>query len=119
MKVMEMAYIPIIALVHLGFIYIWNLKIRKRAFSGKKTWGLAFFGSIFNVWGLDALTRELVVDSIPDMIKVSTACWLVFVLATNAKYLAIYGWSKREFWLDYGGDWVGFIVAGILVFVMT
>ncbi len=116
---MQVLHIPIIALINLGFIYLWNLKIRSRAMRTPKVWAASFFGSLFNVWGLDVIQRDFVVDSLPNMIKVSAGCWLVFVVATNAKYLVIYGWSKRDFWLDYGGDLVSFILAGILIYVST
>lgn len=117
--VSEVIHIPIIALVNLGVIYFWNLKMRNRVMKSPAIWGLSFFGSLFNVWGLDVIQRDFVVQSIPHMIIVSAGCWLVFVLATNAKYLAIYGWSKRDFWLDYGGDLVSFIFSGILIYLAT
>lgn len=111
--------IPIIALVNLAFMYFWNLKMRNRAFRTPKIWLIALFGSLFNVWGLDVIQRELMIDTVPQMIRASAGVWLVFVLATNAKYMAIYGWSKREFWLDYGGDLLSFILCGVLLFVST
>ena len=111
--------IPIIAIVNLGLMYVWNLKVRNRAFKTPKIWIIAALGSLFNVWGLDVIQREFMIDTVPQMIRTSAGTWLVFVLATNAKYMAIYGWSKREFWLDYGGDWVGFLLAGFLVYVST
>lgn len=116
---MDILHIPIIAAIQLGFIYLWNLKIRSRAFRSKEVWFFSLFGSLFNVWGLDVIQRDFVVDSVPNMILVSAGCWLVFVVATNLKYLPIYGWSKRDFWLDYGGELLGFILAGILVYVAT
>ena len=116
---MEIAHIPVIALIHLGFIYIWNLKVRNRAFRSKQIWIFAIFGSLFNVWGLDVIQREFTVDTVLEMIELTGGCWIVFVLATNAKYLPIYGWSKREFWLDYGGELIGFMLAGALVFAAT
>lgn len=82
-------------------------------------WAFAFLGSLFNVWGLDVIQREFMVESALNMVIVSAGCWLVFVLATNAKYLAIYGWSKRDFWLDYAGDLVSFIFSGILIYLAT
>ena len=116
---MDVAHIPIIALVQLGFTYIWNLKIRNRAFKSKNIWILAGLGSFFNVWGLDVIQRNFVVDSFSNMMVVSTGCWLVFVVATTAKYYLIYGWSKREFWLDYGGELIGFLLSGGLIFLAT
>lgn len=82
-------------------------------------WAVSLFGSLFNVWGLDVIQRDFVVETLPSMITVSAGCWLVFVLATNAKYLVVYGWSKRDFWLDYGGDLLSFILSGILIFLAT
>lgn len=119
MGISQIVHIPVIALVHLGITYLWNLKLRNRAMKSPAVWALALFGSLFNVWGLDVVQRDFVVDSVPNMITVSAGCWLVFVLATNAKYLAIYGWSKRDFWLDYGGDLVCFVVTGILIYLAT
>ncbi len=119
MNAMQVLHIPIIALINLGVIYLWNKKVRKRVFQTPKIWLYSFFGSLFNVWGLDVIQRNFVVENVPDMIKVSAGCWLVFVVATNAKYLVIYNWSKRDFWLDYGGDLVSYLLAGILIFVAT
>lgn len=116
---MDILHIPIIAFIQLGFIYLWNLKVRNRAFRSPEVWFLSAFGSLFNVWGLDVIHRDFVVDSIPNMVLVSTGCWLVFVVATNLKYLPIYGWSKRDFWLDYAGELIAFVVSGILIFVST
>lgn len=119
MGIAQIVHIPIIALINLGIIYLWNLKVRNRAMRSQTVWVLSFFGSLFNVWGLDVVQRDFVVESLPNMIVVSAGAWLVFVLATNAKYLSIYGWSKRDFWLDYAGDLVSFIVSGILIYVAT
>jgi hypothetical protein len=115
----QIVHIPIIALINLGIIYFWNLKVRNRAFRSPSVWGLSFFGSLFNVWGQDVVQRDFVVESVPNMVLVSAGCWIVFVLATNAKYLAIYGWSKRDFWLDCVGDLISFIISGILIYLAT
>lgn len=82
-------------------------------------WPMAFFGSLFNVWGLDVILRDFEVESFYRMVVVSIGCWLVFVLATNVKYLGIYSWSKRDFWLDCAGDLVSFIISGILIYLVT
>lgn len=119
MNTLDVIHIPIIALIHLGLIYVWNLKIRKRAIRSKQVWLLSGFGALFNVWGLDVIQRDFVVDSLPNMLIVSAGCWLVFVVATTAKYYAIYGWSKKEFWLDYGGDLIGFLLSGTLIYLAT
>lgn len=118
MDIIQVIHIPIIALINLGIIYLWNLKVRNRAMRSQ-AFGPFVFGSLFNVWGLDVIQRDFVVESLYSMVIVSAGCWLVFVLATNAKYLAIYGWSKRDFWLDYAGDLVSFIISGILVYLVT
>lgn len=119
MFIRDIIHIPIIALIHLGALYFWNLKLRDRAFKSKQIWLLSFFGSLFNVWGIDVLQREFVVDSLYGVLQLSVGCWLVFVVATNAKYLSIYGWSKRDFWLDYGGDLLCFILSGMLIYAAT
>ena len=119
MDITLVVHIPIIALVNLGIIYLWNLKVRNRAMRSQAVWVFSFFGSLFNVWGLDVIQRDFVVETLHSMVVVSAGCWLVFVLATNAKYLAIYGWSKRDFWLDYAGDLVSFIISGILIYLAT
>lgn len=90
-----------------------------RKLTSRRVWLLSFFGSLFNVWGLDVVQRDFMVDSLYEVLQVSAGCWLVFVLATNAKYWAIYGWSKREFWLDCGGDLLCFLVSGILIYLAT
>ncbi|MBC7714368.1 MAG: hypothetical protein H7177_13570 [Rhizobacter sp.] len=119
MKLMEVVHIPIIALIQLGFLYVWNLKMRNRAFRSKTIWMLAGLGSLFNVWGLDVIQRDFGVDTLFGMLEVSAGCWLVFVVATTAKYYAVYGWSKREFWLDYGGDLLAFLLSGSLIYAAT
>ncbi|MBC7428964.1 MAG: hypothetical protein H7336_10155 [Bacteriovorax sp.] len=119
MRLMDIVHIPIIALIQLGFTCLWNLKIRKRAFNRLNIWLIAGFGTLFNVWGLDVIQREFVVDSLGNMLVVSAGCWLVFVVATTAKYYAVYGWSKREFWLDYGGDLLAFLLSGTLIYFAT
>lgn len=85
----------------------------------RAVWAMSFFGSLFNIWGLDVIQRDFEVESLYKMIVVSAGCWLVFVLATNAKYMEIYGWSKRDFWLDYAGDLVSFILSGIIIYLAT
>lgn len=119
MLVRDIIHIPLIAMVQLAFTYVWNLKIRHRAFKTPAVWGLALFGSLFNVWGLDVIQRDFMVDTLREMILLSAGCWLVFVLATNAKYLAVYGWSKKDFWLDYGGELLAFLLSGILIYLAT
>ena len=115
----QIIYIPIIALVAVAFTYGWNLKVRNRAFKSSEVWFLSLFGSLFNVWGLDVLQRELGVETVHNMVLLSASVWFVFVMATYAKYIPIYGWSKRDFWLDYGGDLISFILSGLLVFAVT
>lgn len=115
----DVVHIPIIALIQLGLLYLWNKKVRNRAFNSRMVWALAGFGCLFNVWGLDVIQRDFVVDSLPNMFTVSAGCWLVFVAATVSKYYAIYGWSKREFWLDYGGDLAAFLLSGTLIYLAT
>lgn len=115
----DLIYIPIIAMVLVIVSYYWNLKIHHRKFIGFQRWILVFMGFLFNVWGLDVIQREFMVDNGFEMLKVCTGSWLVFVIATNVKYATVYGWSKRDFWLNYGGDLVNFIVAGLLIFLVT
>jgi hypothetical protein len=119
MLVSDIIHIPIIAMIQLTLTYFWNLKVRHRTFKGHKVWLAAIFGSLFNVWGLDVIQRDFIVDDLYGMILLSAGCWLVFVVATNAKYMAIYGWSKRDFWLDYGGELLCFLLSGILIYIAT
>ncbi len=115
----DVIHIPIIALIQLGLIYVWNKKMRNRVFKSKEVWTLAGLGCLFNVWGLDVIQRNFVVDSLHNMLLVSVGCWLVFVAATVSKYYPIYGWSKRDFWLDYGGDLVAFVLSGTIIYLAT
>jgi hypothetical protein len=54
-----------------------------------------------------------------EVAQISFGSWLVFVFATSAKYYAINGWSKKEFWLDYGGDLIGFFILGLGIYIIT
>ena len=119
MRIGEIVHIPVIALINLGFIYFWSLKIRKKPLTGRAAWASAMFGAFFSTWGLDVMQRDFVSEGLLQAIRVSVGCWLVFVLAINLKYKAIYGWSRKDFWLDYGGDLLGFILVGILLYLAT
>lgn len=85
----------------------------------RRVWLFYGFGAFFNVWGIDVVHRAFMVDSFKNMLIMSTGCWLVFVAATTAKYYAIYGWSKTDFWLDYGGDLMAFLISGSFIYLAT
>lgn len=119
MILQEFSYLLIITVINLGFIYLWNAKVRKKPFKGLKLWVLCAFCSLFMCWGIDALERIYDVGSFGGVAQISFGSWLVFVFATSAKYYAINKWSWKEFWLDYGGDLISFFLAGFGIYVIT
>ena len=115
----EYAYLLLISLTHLAFTYFWNTKFRKRVFQGRNLWILCAFTSLFLSWGIDALERIYDVDTLNGVAQISFGSWLVFVFATTAKYYVINKRSWKEYWLDYGGDLLGFFIVGFGIYAIT
>ncbi len=115
----ELIYIPLIALILLGLTVLWDLKIKQTKIKSLKNKAIIYLCLSFNVWGLDVIQREFNSDSWFGILKICLGAWLVFVVATNVKHSLDNGWSKREFWLNYGGDLANFIVAGALLHLAT
>lgn len=80
---------------------------------------LIFLGSFFSAWGMDVLQRLLEVFTIFQMMKISLGCWLMFAAATGAPHYAVNGWSKKNFWIDYIGDLIGFMFMGLVIYALT
>lgn len=115
----ELIHIPVIALINLGVMYLWNLKVQKRRFESAQVWLFSFVGSLFTTWGLDVLARMLEVESWKGIVYLSTGCWLVFNVANQLKFIPINKYSFKSFWLDTIGEWVYFTLIGILIFLET
>ncbi|MFA6237812.1 MAG: hypothetical protein WC635_10830 [Bacteriovorax sp.] len=115
----EWYYIPIAASVSSVFTFIWQKKIGHKQIQGIKTLGLIFFGAILNCWGMDVLQRMVDVTTFNQMMQVSLGCWIYIAAATSAKHYALHGWSKKSFWIDYGGDLASFLLMGSIIYALT
>ena len=78
-----------------------------------------FFGSLLNAWAIDVIGRLADISSLNHVLEVSLGCWLMLAAATSAKYYAVNGWSQKKFWIDYGGDLVGFQLMGLIIYALT
>jgi hypothetical protein len=119
LNILDFVHIPIIALVQLVFSYYWSKKIRYRLVYTRKICLISAIGAFLNVWGLDVILHVFEVSNLKNAFIVSAGCWLVFVVGNSAKYYEIYGWSKKDFWLDYGGDFLGIVLSGLLIYLAT
>ncbi|MDD4974063.1 MAG: DUF1761 family protein [Bacteriovorax sp.] len=119
MSLSEWYYLPIAALTNSLFYLFWQKKMGLKKIHGFKTLSLIFFGSLFNAWGLDVIQRMLEIFTIVQMMKISLGCWLMIAAATSAKHYAVNGWSKKNFWIDYGGDLIGFMIMGLIIYALT
>ena len=119
MSFSEWYYLPIAAVVNGLFQIFWQKQVAGKTL--KRFWPLAlvFVGSLLNAWGIDVIQRVYDIFSFVHVMKVSLGCWLMFSAATSAKHYADNGWSKKNFWIDYGGDLIGFSLMGIIIYVLT
>jgi len=119
MGLSEWYYLPVAALFNSCFYYFWQKKYGKKDIRGLHTLGLIFAGSLFNAWGLDVLQRMLDIFTLVHMLKISLGCWLMFVAATSARHFAVNGWTKNKFWIDYGGELIGYLAMGLIIYALT
>ena len=115
----EWYYLLVAALFNCLFYCSWQKIVGKKKVHGLGAFILIFFGSLFNAWGMDVLQRLLEVYTIFQMMKISLGCWLMFAASTSAKHYAVHGWSKKNFWIDYGGDLIGLMVMGLIIYALT
>lgn len=116
---MDLAYIPIVALLNVGLIYFYHLKIQKRQISGFRDWVILFFTSLLNTWGIDTLHHLVNSSSWMDTFKISLGAWLLFTAATSYKYYRFNSLPFKKFWLDYGGDLVSYMFISAGVYALT
>ena len=119
MALSEWYYLPIAALINSLFYFFWQKKLANKKIQGPKMLGFVFIGSLFNAWGIDVLQRMLDISTLLHILKISLGCWLMFVAATTAKHYAVNGWTKKDFWIDYGGDFIGFMLMGLIIYALT
>lgn len=119
MRLNEWYYLPIAALVNGFFILFWQQKIGAKKIQGITCYVFIFLGSLLNAWGIDVVGRLADIGNLYHVLEVSLGCWLMFVAATSAKHYAVNGWSKKNFWIDYGGDLIGFVMMGLIIFALT
>lgn len=119
MNFIDMAYIPLIAVVNLAVIYGWQKWARKRSIGTLSDWGVVLLCSLLNTWGLDTLQRLVVTYKWADVFKVSLGGWLLFTAASSLKNYRLNNWSVREFWLDYGGDLLSYFFIGAGIYACT
>lgn len=112
-------YIPISTLFVSVFEIFWHYKIQKRTFKGPFTWISLVFGAFFISWGLDALHYELNTNTFYNMMILSTGVWLMFIFASFLKFRDIYSVSTRELVFDLLGMWASFLLAGIVIYVLS
>ncbi len=119
MNPLDYAYIPVIALINLAIIAVWQIKVRKISFKGLNDWFWLYACSFLNTWGIDTLARVFATHTWMDVFKVSLGAWLLFSAATAFKYYRMKSLGLKEFWLDYGGDLVSYFFIGVAVYVCT
>lgn len=119
MDLSEWYHILIAALANCIFYLIWQKLVGQKKIRGLKTFGIIIIGIFFNAWGLDVMQRLLEITSLLNMMKISLGCWLMVAVATSAKHYAVNGWSKKNYWIDYGGDLCGFMLMGAVIYVLT
>jgi peptidoglycan biosynthesis protein MviN/MurJ (putative lipid II flippase) len=119
MSIHEWYYLPVGAIIGSLFQYFWMTKIAHKEVKGAQIIGLIFLGAFLTTWGIDVLQKTLDVSNLEHILKVSLGCWLMFAAASASKHYALNGWSKRKFWLDYGGDLFAFVLMGLVVYVLT
>lgn len=116
---MDLAYIPVVALLNLGVVYLCQVKLLKRPISGKKEWCLLYLASFLNTWGLDVLQHLVTTDDLFDVFKISLGVWLLFSAATSYKHYRFRSLPFRQFWLDFGGDLLSYMLIGVGIYVCT
>lgn len=119
MKLSEWLYLPIAAIFNCFFIFIWQQKLGRKKIQGLISFLLIFTGSLLNAWAIDVIGRLADISSLNHVVEVSLGCWLMLAAATSAKYYAVNGWSQKNFWIDYGGDLIGFQLMGLIIYALT
>ena len=112
-------YIPISGVIVSLFEIFWHYKVQKRTFQGPLTWISLVFGAFFISWGLDALHHEFNTNSLYKMLTLSTGVWLMFIFASFLKFRDIYQVPIKEFVRDLIGMWASFLLAGIVIYVLS
>lgn len=119
MSLSEWYYLPVAALINSLFTVFWQTKWNQKKIQGYGLWIVIFLGSLFSAWGIDVIQRMVDATDLVHIMKISLGCWLFIAVATSAKHYAIKGWSKKSFWIDYGGDLIGFILTGLVIHILT
>jgi hypothetical protein len=119
MLVQEWYYLFVAALVNSCLQFFWMTKIANKSVQGVKVYSVIFIGSLLSAWGIDVLQRMLDIFTIVHILKIALGCWLMFAAATASKHYAVNHQSIKQFWLDYGGDLVGFLVMGLIIYALT
>ncbi len=112
-------YIPISTLIVSLFEIFWHLKVQKRTLKKPFAYFSILFGAFFISWGLDALHHELNTNTFYNMLVLSTGVWLMFILPSFLKFRDIYQVSMKEFFRDIIGMWASFLLAGIVIYVLS
>lgn len=119
MEAFNSIYLLIVGVVNLAFVYYWQLKVRKKPIEGRISWVACILSSGLNAWGMDVIQKGFGAYLFIHVLQISLGVWVFMTAATALKHYAINGWSKRDFWLDYGGDLASYFLLGILLFVIT
>lgn len=119
MALNEWYYLAIAALVNSFFYIFWHKQFGPKKVYELQTLVLIFIASFFNAWGMDVIQRMLDVFTLIQMMKISLGCWLMFAVATSVKHYKVNGWSRKNFWIDYGGDLIGFMIMGQVIYALT
>lgn len=115
----DYAYLPVIALLNLGFIYGWHKKIQKKWISGKLDWSFLFLSSFLNTWGIENLQRIFQADRWLDVFQISLGAWLLLSAASAFLHYRVNGLALKRFWIDYAGDLLSYFFIGILVYLCS
>lgn len=119
MKLLDYAYIPIIALINLVIVYFWYVKVRKQSLQKKSDWTLLFVASFLTTWGMDYLHHLIVTTKVVDALQISLGVWLLFTAPAAFKYYRLKSMRLRDFWYDCAGDLISYFFIGLAIYVCT
>jgi len=97
MTLHEWYYLFVAAMVSTIFQFLWIKKWKSKEMRSAQSLLILFVSSFAIAWGIDVIQKELDIFSFVHIVKISLGCWLMFAVASGAKFLYIDGWNKKDF----------------------
>jgi hypothetical protein len=107
------------SVVGMIFHFLWSTYLKKVDVKNVKSIVLLFVLSFFQAWGLDILQADFEIHSVFNMLRLCVGAWMCLTASASFKMYLNKSWNRREFLIEHGGEFVGIILIGLLIFALT